>query len=247
MAPPARLLLLIGLCAFTACKADFVFRDEFTTDTVGLPPNPDPPGDPVGDRISYTTGFGATEGLHTVVDDAILGSRALRIQNSDGGPPYQRLVFVPIPMTPADPDRFRVSWRGAMEFDRDGSDTFFWVTNRFNDLIAGIEFTQEGELRRQVTPSPGIEWATIGEVTEGKPHSLVWTFDRETRKQQIVLYQESPDDDSLLPALDTGWVDVVDAVPLADEQVFLNQWFWDSRGSDSYYVIDSVRISTKAP
>ncbi len=237
--------------SLAGCSSDAVFRDDFTTETLGTRPSDNPPGDPVGDTIYSSDGLSPVAGQLTVVDDPDLGSRAVRYANVATPVWYRYLGFMGAPVALSDSERYWALWYGVAEFDFGGSDLRVWLGDGHFGAVAALVFKANGTLQLQTGTGSGASsgslptYETLGTVTEGQPHTVIWSVNRTTEEYAVALFQPSGHLASghlasgLRPVLDTG--------PLDTERPTLYRWYEDNANGSGDYVIDGIRILFEEP
>lgn len=118
------LLLIMGL--ISACGSTKIFYATFQSDTLGSPPNGNPPEDPTGDSIYYS-GIVLYPSQFAVVNNTVLNSKSVKYNNADVNIAYRYVGFYSKEASLPPDKNFSASWKGVIDLDNSGSGLRIWL------------------------------------------------------------------------------------------------------------------------
>lgn len=212
----------------TGCASTPIFRANFDTDTVGALPNPNPPGNPVGDAI-WSTAAGDTNML-VVVNDPVIGSRSLRFANN--GPLIRYVGFIPVDMS-SGADHVFAYWIGVVGATSAPLDV--WLGDTHFSAIGGVRFDGGNLLVR--TPTG---YDSIGTYAAGTSHVMIFTFNKGAGTFSVSFLQGSHS---------ASQEDMPLLSPAAGTTIrpTLYMSYFSGGSSSARYVVDEVIISEREP
>lgn len=223
----AILSVALGLM-FTGCASTAIFQANFDADAVGGLPNPNPPGDPVGDTVWSTAGSSTT--MFTVVDDAVIGSRSVRFTNV--GPTPRTVGYIPVEASRS-VESIYARWIGVLGSANASLDVCLCNGHLFP--FGGLRF-ENGNV--QVLTSTGYD--TIGNYQSNSTHVVVLAFNRAAGTFNVSFLQGSNTTSRHdMPVLNAS-------APGATRPV-LAMSYGEGGSSTAQYTIDEVVISEKEP
>jgi len=235
--PLASGLLLMLL---SGCQSDVYFHDDFDSQFPNQLPAFDPPGDPVGDTLYSSAGSPGVPGQLVVVEDATLGSRALRYANVPSAVNLRYLGFQSAPVALTDSTTYWAIWKGVIDLDPGGSDLRIWVGDSHFGAGGVIVIDGDGTLRLQTSTGTSPTYEVLGSVVEGVEHTVIWTFNRVSETHAVSIFQPGG-------VLQSGARPVLDPSVLSTTRPML--YFWYSQGATGTgdYVADDIEILVKEP
>ncbi len=233
--------VLICLAALSAgCDSNTIFSDNFNADTVGIPPNLDPPGNPVGDQIYLPA---ASEGTYPspaiVVNATGFSSNALRYSNNDIPYIWRYLGLLSADADPTTTD-YLASWNGRLSLVSNSSALDVWFGDSHFGEIASIRFDGGHVYLKTAISPPAYE--DLGTVTYNANHTVWFNIDKENATYSFSLFQDSGDN------RESGRRSVLNRDSLDTQNPTVYFWFSEEGVSSSgTYTVDDVTITESQP
>lgn len=225
-----RIGALCLLACATSCKGTTLFKDHFEADAVGSPPALSPPGSPTGDEIYIATSTAAHK--PQVVNDSVLGSKALKYVNVDTNVPFRYVGFLSKSSDIGPTKKIRATWNGRIDLASGGSGLDVWLGDSHFAAIASLRF-KGGDIQLQTSGGASPTYETIGSYVENATHSATITVDKALGQYSVVI----------MPlGIASGWRPVLSQPAMGAARPTLYLLFFEPVNSSGFYAVDDVLI-----